>query len=105
MAWFKKHVGGLDRDGVHEYEIVDDAAVPVFYLSGFGISGATVHMKPEHAALICTATDLLAAVRRYASECKYCDGHGNRMIHPAGAVAVCFACAEIRELISKAEGS
>lgn len=56
----------------------------------------------SHACLVEAAPELLAMVRRYASECAECgDGHSDDF-DPAGSG--CPECADIRALISKAEG-
>ena len=62
-------------------------------------------VSPEHAALIGAAPELLAMVKRYASECGYCDGNGfaeeiegNQIVH-----VPCRECADTRAVIAKAE--
>lgn len=58
----------------------------------------------SHARLIETGPEMLALVRRYASECIECNGTGFRKTHPAGATGDCFECADIRALIAKVKG-
>jgi hypothetical protein len=105
--WHVRHVSGSNVH-VQEFDIRVDwdgrPIEPVFNRSNFAIDGATVHVSPRHAALIGAAPELLALARRYASECRHCDGRGVRMTHPAGATDDCFACADIRKIIAKAGG-
>ena len=62
-----------------------------------------------NARLIASAPDLLALAKRYASECPKCGGTGLRdALGPDGFVTHtvdCAACADIRAVIAKAEGT
>jgi len=48
--------------------------------------------------------DLLAMVRRYAAECSTCGGAGYRIHFGTCEYSDCNGCAEIRQLIARAEG-
>ena len=78
-------------------------------IRGLWAKVATVHgMRPDNARLIAAAPDLLALAQQYASECSSCDGAGKVQMlsatgHPAGEVD-CEDCADIRAVITKAEG-
>lgn len=103
--WIVRHISGANVH-VQEFDIRVDwdgrPVYPVFNRSNFGIEGATVHCSPRHALLIGAAPELLAMVRRYASECAECgDGHSDDF-DPDGSE--CPECADIRALIRKAEG-
>jgi len=63
--------------------------------------------KLENARLIAAAPELLAMVKRYASECADCDGTG--LMEFIGAdqdiyEKECTQCADIRSLLARAEG-
>jgi hypothetical protein len=65
--------------------------------------------KEANAALICAAPEMLALLRRYASECQVCRGSGLSWIWDGeGRIPdtdkPCKACADVRETIAKATG-
>ena len=98
--WTLRHVSGSNVH-VQEFEIRGmfgdkPCVTPIFNLSNFGVKGTTIHVSPRHARLIAAAPELLAMVRRYASECANCVG--------CGLPETCADCAHIRRLIAKAEG-
>jgi hypothetical protein len=60
-----------------------------------------------NARLIAAAPDLLELAKQYASECSGCDGEGRILVTFNDREAEydpCEDCADIREIISKAEG-
>ena len=83
----------------------------VFAQDGFVALVGCVHRTPAegdaNARLIAAAPDLLALAKRYASECRECDGEGRILVTFNDREAEydsCDACADIRAAIAKAEG-
>lgn len=82
--------------------IVSVNAADVGHLSGW--------VRPEVAALVKAAPDLLALARQYASECCACNGSGLVTIHDYdgnGSDAddqMCGDCEDIRQVLAKATG-
>jgi len=74
------------------------------------------YLPREHWQLLAAAPDLLAMVKRYASECADCGGTGRIVTRSGGSgwgnggpdvreeVEPCGECEDIRKVIAKAEG-
>ena len=108
---------GLDNDARRErYEIGINADVGVRIVCSveYGFDEPFESQQHANARLIASAPDLLALAMQYASECAGCDGrgftlgddgisgHGPDDVEPTRHA--CEDCADIREVIAKAEG-
>lgn len=98
------HTPGPWRAGFSNsgYVIFNTEGWTVANLPPTGNQGLAARRQAD-AYLILAAPDLLALAKQYASECSGCDGKGTWM-GPDLHTEPCPDCADIRQVINKAEG-